>query len=999
MSPSTWMTTSADTLIDLAKDSSLLSGLLDIQDHIAAFRSLGFEDALDVLEAMAGAPSPEVETELKDIGLDPEDLRRLGKRFLGLLGAQDAEDFQFLLTSFAMLQVVDPGMPAERIWPLFDDAASEELMAGDGIKLKLDAAAGLSLVLQALAELPKGVARDAVKPSILRLGLNGALSVGAGVEVSRVAATIGVSARAAGSASIDFYYRHVASRRIGEALLVDLGRLSSPFSVADLRDRLHKDNLSAIKIKANHEASISGRVGLVQDFKASGLVSGSVGADFGFTKSVSGEFDYLIHAASDGNLAVNIRRLKADKDEQTASFGLSVDMTEWAKKVYPQIQERLGDLGTALEDIEDFIPGAGEFTEAMGEELTAALEGFSFKEQLLQGLGIVEGGSLGGSLQQALLGKVESWPRVWDGGVSERAAELKASLLNRLPVATDVRNDLDKRLDKGLKKGFEKLDKALEARLKKLVTGASYQSFVEKLNKLGFGISDSIKLINDRVEAVTGPAKEALGMLQKRLTELRALFNDASQAKVSMAISALSREENSDALDLSVVLDPNHQDAQAVLNELVTADLDKAIRRIVDPEGKVSIPAQGAIVAASGTFTRYAAMLDERGFAFVLFGNGLSGKTSISADAKLVVDAHGNIQVLTKAEYKKQYKSFDDERELQIIDTIELATARQMQSLSLAVNLSMTDEDLSPTEAWDFLFSAENAGLLPTGTANKATTHLTPDKLKSGRLDVGMTLTRAQVLHLLAIRDPELELEDQPAIDAERVFRLARENIAEICVQQPPSTDLMDNLALLREELPGYGVAVGATLEDMIEGMTRKQLKDSEKWLDAIHGGQADEELNSGRALSWVRARYVAVNGCHGACSEGTRPAGTNAPFLNPEPGVGDTQNEQSGLLDALQQMREVFYAQHLLSPGGVATLRDMQREIGEAFKTWFVWQADFPRWWMFNTKEIRPLTLAFFKTLGELAQVPGATRPLWLSAALTLKDSKGEDKKRIALT
>ena len=78
--------------------------------------------------------------------------------------------------------------------------------------------------------------------------------------------------------------------------------------------------------------------------------------------------------------------------------------------------------------------------------------------------------------------------------------------------------------------------------------------------------------------------------------------------------------------------------------------------------------------------------------------------------------------------------------------------------------------------------------------------------------------------------------------------------------------------------------------------------------------------------------------------------------------------------------------------------MRLQQREIAKAFKSWFIRQEDLLHWWLLNSKEIRPLTLAFFKTLGELAMAPDDPRPR-LSASITLKGPQDEDKKRLPLT
>ena len=176
--------------------------------------------------------------------------------------------------------------------------------------------------------------------------------------------------------------------------------------------------------------------------------------------------------------------------------------------------------------------------------------------------------------------------------------------------------------------------------------------------------------------------------------------------------------------------------------------------------------------------------------------------------------------------------------------------------------------------------------------------------------------------------------------------------------------------------------------------MTRDRFKQSDKWLEHIYDDQLSELYQASNALSWIRARYVAVHGCHGDCSGKIHQNLPANPGLDSD--YGDTQNRQYGLIDALNSMREVFYWDVNLE---LEKLREQQSEIGHAFKSWFVWQAGFPKWWMLNTKEIRPLTLALFKTIARLAQTEDAEEPVRLSAALTLKGEQGTGRKRIVLT
>jgi hypothetical protein len=984
-----WLSTTANRIIDLDRGARFLRDLLSIEKHRLEFSELGLDGAMEVIHRLWVAPTQQLLERLREIVPDVEELREQAEQ---LLEQEAPEEIRFLFASFTELKQ-RPEARSEYSWPLFDRQATRDDFPAEQLLLTLNTSFGLTQTIQAMAELPHGMLLDPLKPEALRIAMRGSLTLGQTLAsaMPAVPLSVQVDTMLSGESGIELFYRHLSERRIGEALLLDLKRLVSPFSLDDLSRGFFSENLAAVRITASHQASIGGRVGLAQDVEFTSLMGGELGVSFGFRKSLAGQFEYLIHPTGAGNqLALKLRRLALRQDEQSNSLGVTLSMRGWASKAYPMIRDKLGDAEAVLKQVESLIPGQDLFREKLGEALTEVLDDFEYQHELLLALGVSAGvGGLGELVKTTLLDEIESSRRLWQGDLQERCEEIKAELLNKLPLSTDIRNKLDGKLQQALEQGLGRLWKALNEQIGKLVSGAGFTEFAERLNRLGHEVDKRIRKVEKRNEAVSAPLRRELDRLQKRLIELKNRFADAAKAKISMGLESLSREEVSKDLNLSLVLDPDHAQAQALLRELITADLDGVFERIrAWQQGEQDNP----ILAANGNLTRYTRLTQESGFACVLFGNGFSGRTRIDADAKLIVDAHGNIQCLSRMEFNRLYKGMHDERELQIVDAVELAAARVTDSLSLAVNLSLTDEDLTPAEARAFFQSAEQVGLLQSGTAARAVSALTRNNLRSGRLDIGMSLNKRQLLRLLQLRDEHESPADQP-LDEARVLEVAASQVAAICTLQPPSKSLLKTLGFLREQLPGYAVPVGDSLQQMILCMTRDCFKQSDKWLDSIYGDQLTEVYQASNALSWVRARYVAVNGCHGDCRGRMRQILPQ--HLAQEPDYGDTQNRQYGLIDALNGMREILCWDVNLE---LETLRIKQSEIGRAFKSWFLWQEDFPKWWMLNTKEIRPLTLAFFKTIAQLAQTQDAEQPLLLSASLTLKGEQGEDRKRILL-
>ncbi|MDJ0806143.1 MAG: hypothetical protein QNJ78_04850 [Gammaproteobacteria bacterium] len=981
-----WLTTTAARMIDLEEGAGFLRDLLKIDEHRMEFTEFDLDGAIEVIRQLMATPSQELLEKLKAIVPDLDELRERAEQ---LLADEIPEEFQFLFMTFDALRL-QPEARTEYSWPLFDRQTSDEDLFADKLLLRLNAGFSLNQTIQPLAELPKGMLLDPQRSEVLRMAMQGSLALGQSLAGGSAPVSLQMASTVSADAGLQLFYRHYSGHRVGEALLFDLRRLASPFSIDALKRGFFQGNLAAVKFKVAHSADVSGRIGFAQDLQLSQLVKGEFGLTFGFKKSLAGEFEYLIYPTGDGKrMALKLRRLSAHTQERSSSLGLQLDLSDWAAKVYPMIEDKLGEAQTILNRVKGVIPGQDLFRKTLGDALAKALHDFDDKAQVLEGLGFSAEGQLGETFKGVLLNEIEASRRLWRGDLEERSQEITAEILNRLPVGVDVRNQLEGKLREALHKGLGELRETLDEQLKSLVTGSAFSATVEKLNKLGYSIDKRIRKTEKRIEAVGQAVRKELDRVQLRLNELKNRFTDASKAKIAMGVESLSKEAGSKDLNLSLVLDPHHADAQSLLRSLLLADLDELSAQLRSWQDAAQ---NSAIISAAGTLTHYTRLTEETGFACVLFGNGFSGKTRIDAQASLVVDAHGNIQCLSQMEFNKLYKGMHDERELQIVDAVELATARSTNSLSMAMNLSLTDEDLTPAEALAFFRSAEQVGLLEPGTAEQAVSALNATNLKSGRLDVGMTMSKSQLLRLLQIEDTGRELAEQP-LDGERIFRIASEQMASICTLQPPSQSLLETLKKLREELPGFGVPVGGNLREMILGMTRERFTQSEKWLEHMYGEQPSDNLQASNALSWVRARHVAVLGCHGECMGERREALPEV--LQPEPDFGDTQNRQLGLLDALQDMREAYYWD---LDRGLEALRRQQSHIGQGIKSWFVWQADFPRWWMLNSKEIRPLTLAFFKTIAQLAGTEDLAGPPMLSAALTLKGQQGADKQRIAL-
>jgi hypothetical protein len=332
------------------------------------------------------------------------------------------------------------------------------------------------------------------------------------------------------------------------------------------------------------------------------------------------------------------------------------------------------------------------------------------------------------------------------------------------------------------------------------------------------------------------------------------------------------------------------------------------------------------------------------------------------------VDAQGNLQVLSRLDWRRQYRTRGDDRELAILNAFELATVDRTRTCTLSLNLSLADEELTPEQAREFFGSAVAAGLLPEGADARAMRRVGASALTPGRLDVGLSLTRAQLLRLLRITAPEGTLAEQPDLDPEWLLGVAARNLGDIVTAQPHDRRQLRLIASLQRDLPDFGIDLGADLRGAIERLTRRGYAAAEGAFETLFGDDFVAKRNAAAALSWVLARRLAVTGCHAEC-------------------VGREENAQDGLVDVLRLMREIYFSHDRgWAPGDY---RERQHRIGEALKRWSYWGHAW-RWWLLNDERIRPLTLALFRTVADLAQGEDAASPLRLTASLTQRGPEG---------
>lgn len=988
----TWLMLNDEKSTKLGDDIRLLESINTLNDCASRLQldRYGIEDTPEVLRRLiAGRDDREMEGLLHRLDIDARELRWLIERFLkAQLSRHIPDEIETLALKFGELKQTGDTDPYR--WPLIDSGFSPSSSALPDLSLVLTAQGQLQAHLELKASpppppaesedhrLPSGVLANPYRPAILRIALSGEATLQGALQSSGTSANISLGASGQGDAAMEFYFAHALSRRVGGALVVDLKALTSHPNITRISSlqQLLAGHLQALRVEANHQLRFDGKLGFNLPLGASGaLVSANLEPSFRFDLTESGRFEYIVSRADDGvTLAVQIRRVTASVREWERALEAKVDMSRWASDAFPVIRDYLGRAADVVEQIQGFLPGEHFFQEHIKNALTKAIAHSPYKTDLLSVLGFEPGADLTQVIEQKLLPRVTTVANGWGEELREEATALAWELIDRLPInlSQEGRKALQSTLDSELKRELERLRERLEGRLDELIRGHQLQDLTAALASMGHQVSAA----DTSLQRLLEPVRQTLQQAQQKLAEVAPYFEQAASAKVSAKFKALSREENSQGLDLTLQIDPRDEArAQRALDQLISGRLDQVIADLNSSDSE-------SVRITGGKFERYQRLMDESGFEIVLFGFGFSSGITSDAQTRIIIDPQGDIQVISTLEWEKRYgnQRRQESRSLSIVNAYSLAVAKKSRSATLGISLQVTDQELHPKEVAPFLGSAEEIGLLPPGTRERGVAAL--ERVTSGQLMLSMTLTQPQLLRMLQLDSDQIDSDqiDSDQIDSDRLLRIAAPRMIDVARAAPNGKRFIEQLSKVRDYIddPSFKISIGDRPEDLIIDLTPQFDQRARRWIGDVDGdgdGYQGNIPDALRVLDWAQARRRAVIGCRQECVE-------------------REENQQLGLLDTLEALREIYLAN---PDQGVSYYNEQQKAVGRGVENWFHWpqeQGESLMWWLLGREEIRPLNLALFDVLRTLARGHGEG-VIMLDAVLTL--DKG--KRRIPLT
>jgi hypothetical protein len=366
---------------------------------------------------------------------------------------------------------------------------------------------------------------------------------------------------------------------------------------------------------------------------------------------------------------------------------------------------------------------------------------------------------------------------------------------------------------------------------------------------------------------------------------------------------------------------PDQPEAATLFRRALTGSLDEVLARANSQDESAPVR------VLDGTIKRFASVDDQSGLEIALLDFSMLHKKLLHADVEIETDQAGNIRVKSAGRVGIETTTGDEDRSLGIVNVFELATAARTRRMTLAMNLSHRETDLSDAEIRQFFRGPEQTalGLIPSDTADQAIRQLRletlaePGRTTHGELKLWLDLDADRLLRLLQIRNQNAAA--SAPINAFHEAPVYRQAVrAMITANDNSILAVKIDMRNMRREVEK--LALGSDLEDALV-----------RWRDRGFDGAASTDdissFNSLQQLDRMRGRANAF-------------------------------------VDAIKAMRDVY-----LAPPGTWNLKrymDHQELIDRNILTWV--EGELPNRLIFPliNDEIRPYVLSFFKVVVDLA-------------------------------
>ena len=969
---SNWLVTRKNQLADLESQVNQLKIIAKELPEIDNFPLL-------LLELIRGTQGPE------SVDMDEATFNKLSEAVLKLIDFDEnplTGELGFLSYRFSELQEQKPSYNWKIIERQFDRQGN---LGTTKVAYQLVAGIQAAMSINTFPELPPAILLRPSDTAHLSLVFEGRAMLTSGASVSNGFIKFGLNAGASKTGKLSYFFGQRSDSFVADALAENLSNLVPPFDLNNLHEKLvSNSNLRGLKLSTKSNLNFGGELGFAvgPGFKLtdSGSVTAQVDYSFKFSAKESGEFDYLItlDKADPSCLSVSIKRSDQSIKEDSKTLSVGIDMTGWAEKTYPKVRKHLTEADEFFDQLVDgYLPGQKEIQSKLRNALNDALVGSEYASAIKTALGFSQEHDIKNIIEEKILPKLESSSSIWASNVNEAASGAVSEMLSRVDLEEELEKTLQSKFQEMLSKHLEEIQGGLVEKIKKFIgskkENPKWEKAVITVNEIGSNVQKSIEGLDNRITEIIDPIREELNRIQRRLAMFAVPFEDASKAKVLLGFESYRREEVGKSLDIEFVIDPQHDDANDILQMLINGDIGSQLKN----------DHSEAIKFTRGTFERYKQLVKKQGFNIVLFNIGFSGSTNVKIDSRIRVDAQGNIALVTSQELERLYNRENNTRRLRMVNSHEVGTSGLSKDMTVNFAIIMEHSKLNRSNLTQFLKPFEDLAMLPAGSTSRAANKLPGDGIQ-GNIELSLPFNGNQ-LDILFSQSEETVLRE-----GARVY-------AELVQSYPVGVPLRNDLPIFLDMIKGDWGLQNIDIGTAIVLMHGKNLSAANS---AIERAEESRKSTLTSVYDWLDYRHASLIGRpperRDVGGEGSNPG----EYLIEIPG-------QPGLHDALLAMKEIRsttldFSYPELSASERRNIENQlindiyskQEFIEKGLSRWHYFGLD-ADWWLLNKQEPRLFTMALFTLLARLSAAKPSTIELSpLVGALTLSSATGTSKR-----
>jgi hypothetical protein len=570
------------------------------------------------------------------------------------------------------------------------------------------------------------------KKRLMKLAVHGDVSAEGGASIPYSLGTIKAGAKAGLALDLAYYFDETGSKQLYVAALAEnLVQLPLPFDYESVWAAVGKPGFAGLDYVFAANVGANVEVGLAYLVEAGGDLKFDVGGTVSVAASYARGYRLSLYPRRNGTtaLAVSLKRTRLSAVTLGASLEVTVDAPKLRARVQDIVKTKLAVWDQAREKIEPILsPGTylqTKLADQLHQSLGKLIGNADLRKALEHDLGVVLGHDTSDKgltdwLSDAIKGAIDRYSSKLTG-----QAETAVSA-----VVDGVMDDLGSFVPASARD-------AVKGEIAKLVEAAhaGFKDAVQKLLDSYAGDAKGLKALLEKAGAKVQGAVDTLDGLLKAVRDLLDKYNKAihdiaekaqaaAEKKVSLAVSYQNKRSHELTLKIGgAFTDPGK--GSDLFKWLIGGDLSK----IRDNWNSLRAGGQvGFQLDDDSSIEDYYRTDESLALEIVALGFGATFTGTLTADAKAIVDAAGNVQIDSSATFKDRFESKHLDRSVSFGDVLTAAAARSRKetkgsvsrTMKLGVSVGYSDKKYTQAKLGNFLDELDEHRLISHAEAVEA---------------------------------------------------------------------------------------------------------------------------------------------------------------------------------------------------------------------------------------------------------------------------------------